>query len=862
MFTSEQEFLKALLRYFGLNEALRNDQSYEALRDQLTVALMAWPAKPAGELRVAWTFGDRVIAYAWIETERSYTHHAWEIPWSMGEGGVIAFGAPVEVKEIQLFEPMTESKQRSGRGQSFTETVEQQLTVLVEASSKGGGRKVKATGITADVVNGNRRRYPRAVLAQAVARLNERLHESNGQGRLIATGEAEHPTDKKTGRPNLLETVIKWEAASLAGSGQVLLEGVILPTSKGQDISILVDHGVPVGVSMRGFGEFDLITESGQSIQQVTDLTIKGFDLVAEPSDPNGQINESKQEKKMNLEEILKLLKEQPAMLKSIMESLGLADRTALLEALGGDDLAKIKTTLDEGRKAGEELAERKRQEAVTAAITEACKDLPYGDLNAEFVEAVKAAKVTDVAAVKPLVESKRKEWDGILSVAKLQSMGKASNIKVLGPVFERETGQPEFARVAYQLNESLVKAGEGHRRGDLAKGESPAEIFAARALVRFDALHQSKLVQEARMFEEAEQTSDLNLPYSVARMLIEQAYPELVAANVYDFGTTDISPARIYYETYAGESGSAPTVTDEVVAADHDTWVSMANKRLRPGSVVVTNSGASTTYVDGTDYVIDYENGSIYCFSGGAITDAQSLKVDYVYDAFRKGEMVAIQRAKNTLTSTTLEMAADRLAMQISREAIVFSRSQMGYDAVTRTLGNLARLVRRKIDKDILYKGLSRSLIQASNSGGTWTAASDAVSLFVQYLGVAKTKVYNRNYVPTAIVMSQTNADRLSNWDGFKTDGFPNAMLNAAGFAGSVKGLPVFGSTEYPDTRAQVVNRELVMHRVFQPMQIFGPFPSYDSNGNLIGADQYYAEEFNGSIVPVNEKTSHVVIV
>ena len=126
---------------------------------------------------------------------------------------------------------------------------------------------------------------------------------------------------------------------------------------------------------------------------------------------------------------------------------------------------------------------------------------------------------------------------------------------------------------------------------------------------------------------------------------------------------------------------------------------------------------------------------------------------------------------------------------------------------------------------------------------------------------GVTSVKVYNRNYVPTAILMSKTNADRLSNWDGFKVQGFANAVLTSAGFAGSVKGLPIFASTEYTDAYAQVVNRELVMHRVFQPGVFKGPFPSYDSNFNLIAAEQYYMEEFNGALVPVPEKTAHMVI-
>ena len=98
-------------------------------------------------------------------------------------------------------------------------------------------------------------------------------------------------------------------------------------------------------------------------------------------------------------------------------------------------------------------------------------------------------------------------------------------------------------------------------------------------------------------------------------------------------------------------------------------------------------------------------------------------------------------QRAKNSLTSAQLDIMADRLAMQISNEAIVFSRSQLGYDAVTRTLGNPARSCSLSIDKGVLYKGLAASLKQANNSGGTWTSGSDALDLFVKYLGIAKVR-------------------------------------------------------------------------------------------------------------------------
>jgi len=850
---TEQQFVAAVLRWFGLSEALteatRQSDSYEAQRAEITVALNAWVGRPSSDIMVAWTFPDRVIVYTW-RTDVPERERTWEIPWQRNEAGDIVFGQPIEVEFVGLYQPVTEAAGKAGKGQRFTETVEQTLA-LTEAAQAGGGRKVRAIGITADVVNANGRRYPRRVLAEAVAKLNGHLHESNGQGNLIATGEAEHPSDKGQ-RANILETVVKWQAASLDAPGKVLLEGVILPTAKGRDVQVLVEAGVPIGVSMRGYGTSRTIQLDGESVQEVTELTIKGFDLVAQPSDPNGAIVEAQQDEGQSVQEAQRTVTEEE---KKALEEAQRKLQAELEESKKA--LADQGKQLEEARKAEAELAARKQAEAVETAIVESTKELKYGDaLNSAFVEAVRAAKPADAAAVKALVEAKRVEYDAIVSAAKLAGMGKGV-IEVKGPTFEREAGQPEYTRAAWELTESLQKAGEGrHMISD--KAQTPAGIYAARVLERFDKTNQQKLLAESRAFEEAEQTSDLNLPYSVARMIIEQAYPELVAANVYDFGVTDMAPAKIYYESYAGETGASPAVVDESVSASTTAWFSVANKRLQPGTVTVKHTSGSPTYVEGTDYLVDYEEGRFWVLA--TITNAQSVKISYTYDAFRKGEMVEIERAKNQLVSAQLDIAADRLAMQISNEAIVFSRSQLGYDAVTRTLGNLARLVQRSIDKGVLYKGLAASLKQANNSGGTWTSGSDALDLFVKYLGIAKVKVYNRFYVPTSIIMSVTNSDRLSNWDGFKTTGFSAAQLNSAGFVGQVKGLPVYASPEYPDTYAQVLHRELIAHRVYQPMTFKGPFPSYN-NGKLQGADQYYAEEFNGSMITVEQKTAHVKI-
>ncbi len=56
----------------------------------------------------------------------------------------------------------------------------------MEEKEEGKARKIKIEGaMTANVVNGNRRRYPVDVVRSAVEELRSHLNESAGQGRAI-----------------------------------------------------------------------------------------------------------------------------------------------------------------------------------------------------------------------------------------------------------------------------------------------------------------------------------------------------------------------------------------------------------------------------------------------------------------------------------------------------------------------------------------------------------------------------------------------------------------------------------------------------------------------------------------------------
>ena len=90
---------------------------------------------------------------------------------------------------------------------------------------------------------------------------------------------------------------------------------------------------------------------------------------------------------------------------------------------------------------------------------------------------------------------------------------------------------------------------------------------------------------------------------------------------------------ARAIFGTDSAVLGG--TVTDETVTAFKGALVPFAHPA--PAAVVVTNAGATVTYVANVDYEV--RAGGIYILDTGAIVDASALKVDYTYGAYSNVE-------------------------------------------------------------------------------------------------------------------------------------------------------------------------------------------------------------------------------
>lgn len=780
-----------------------------------------------------------------------------------------------------------------------------------------GPWRIRAVGITADVVNANGRRYATHVLEAAVRDLQDHLNESAGQGRLILTGEIDHPTDKGNSRALLQETVINWDSVQF-NSSKVLLEGWLMATSRGRDLRALMRGGVRPDISQRGYGQSTIIEEGSEQIEEVLELYITGYDPVLDGADPNGQITviESKQPKQPKQEDTPKMDKltlealreEYPDLVakieaerdktrrqeleaqlearkqederlerelkereQALRQRLDIKDDEDLVAALTERQtrLQELEQSDSEDKKELQELREAKRKQEIEAYVAEQVKDLKYDeDIVKLLTESIQAANPQTTEEVDKIIESRRKEYDAMMAKITLAQKGKRGNgVQVIGPVFETETGQPEFVRPAFEFTERMVERNVARRR-DFSESPqlTPNERFTRRYLEAFDRAYRSQLIEEHKRLEaflEAETTSDLNLPYSVSRAIIEEAFPELVALSVYDFALEDGSPTYIYFESYSDESGKSVAVTDEAFTSDSDAWVSLTYKRLEGGTVSITSSPAGTTYAEYDDYVIDYGNGKIMVLSTGSMSDATAYLANYTYNSVRGGEGSAIQRGKGTLSRQAIELAADRLATIITDEAITFSRTQLGWDAVTRTISMVIRELRQMIDSHMIRLALASS-VRAANNGGTWTYGTTEAALddLVIKLGGAKVAVMNDHYMPTHFLASLSNAEILSNWKGFTRDGFPDAVLRSTGFVGGVKGLPMFQSAQMVDTHFLTGHPELVQHRVLssKPMTLKGPFQGMSSN-NLIAAQEYYAEEYNATESLVVNKGGFVTV-
>lgn len=163
----------------------------------------------------------------------------------------------------------------------IAEYLEDTTKPIIE-EAENGQKKLYIEGVflQAEIVNRNKRIYPKSVLDREV---NKYIEERVKPRR--ALGELNHPP-----RPHVDPAEASHRIVELRENGNDYIgKALILNTPKGQIVKGLIEGGTQIGVSSRGLGT---VKKRKDGISEVnSDYSLRTIDIVSDPSAPNAFVN-------------------------------------------------------------------------------------------------------------------------------------------------------------------------------------------------------------------------------------------------------------------------------------------------------------------------------------------------------------------------------------------------------------------------------------------------------------------------------------------------------------------------------------------------------------------------------------------
>ena len=149
---------------------------------------------------------------------------------------------------------------------------------ISEAMKENNGKLVvKGVLQRADTKNQNGRVYPKEILMREAKK-----YFQNFIGQKRAMGELDHPESSVVNLANVSHNIteMNWNGDDLVGTVEVL------STPSGNILKELFKSGIKLGISSRGMGSVETVTEDngGQSQEVQDDFELIAFDFVSNPS--------------------------------------------------------------------------------------------------------------------------------------------------------------------------------------------------------------------------------------------------------------------------------------------------------------------------------------------------------------------------------------------------------------------------------------------------------------------------------------------------------------------------------------------------------------------------------------------------
>ena len=148
----------------------------------------------------------------------------------------------------------------------------------ITESMKENNGKLIVRGVLqrAEAKNQNGRIYPKEVLVREAKKYYKEFIKQSR-----AMGELDHPESAVVNLQNVSHNIkeMHWEGNNLLGTVEVLR------TPSGNILTELFNSGIKLGISSRGMGSVETVSEAGEQSQEVQpDFELIAFDFVSNPS--------------------------------------------------------------------------------------------------------------------------------------------------------------------------------------------------------------------------------------------------------------------------------------------------------------------------------------------------------------------------------------------------------------------------------------------------------------------------------------------------------------------------------------------------------------------------------------------------
>jgi len=368
-------------------------------------------------------------------------------------------------------------------------------------------RTVEGVASQGNILNRNLRYYPTKVLEKCSKRAKKELVSKNK-----FVGEVDHPWGV---RSDLKDVAVLFTDLWMEGD-LMKFKGKIVKNPKGEHLESLLEAGVSVGVSTRGYGSTKLekknIGGTDMEVEVIQDdFVLTGVDFVMENSNPAGEVTKFESKEEIELE--IKTVEQLKAFFPELSVELTAAavkeavDKiTAELKATNATELATaVEAAKAEAVAAYKESAEGKKfDEAIKAIVTAISPLLPESvrmqetDLtkeNAELkvkiatVEAAKTAVDTELAILKAEKEA----------VAQQTKMAEAIEAKIKGHKFadklrtrlsecktEAELDEKFKSETAFLESFTTAPAGSGKVQTESEQHDEKPALTEAQKRMRF----------------------------------------------------------------------------------------------------------------------------------------------------------------------------------------------------------------------------------------------------------------------------------------------------------------------------------------------------------------------------------------